>query len=176
MACARPVVSTRLAGIPETVVDGKTGFLVAPGNVSALADALEKLLRNRDLRAQFGAAGKARIEKHFQIQTTIEPLLDLFGQLKGNLTTRSHAQPAESKIAYLIDLWPDERLSMLEKELLEMERRNVYVIALVCRTPTEPRFNGLMEQLAPRLQFLPDAMAVEADWRDEPRAGTSSGE
>ena len=57
---------------------------------------------------------------------------------------------------------------MLEKELLEMERRNVHVTALVCRTPAEPRFNGLMEQLAPRLQFLPDAMAVEADWRNEP--------
>ena len=85
MACARPVVSTRLAGIPETVVDGKTGLLVAPGNVSALADALEKLLRNRNLRAQLGAAGKTRIEKHFQIQTTIAPLLDLFGQLKRNV-------------------------------------------------------------------------------------------
>ena len=168
MACGRPVVSTRLAGIPETVVDGKTGLLVAPGNVSALTDALEKLLRNRDLRAQFGAAGKTRIEKHFQIQTTIAPLLDLFGQLKRKSTTRSQAQPTENKIAYLIDLWPDERLPMLEKELLEMERRNVSVIALVCRTPAEPRFNGLMEQLAPRLQFLPDAMAVEADWRNEP--------
>ena len=168
MACARPIVSTRLAGIPETVVDGKTGLLVPPGNVSALAGALDKLLRNRDLRAQFGAAGKARIENHFQIQTTIERLLDLFGQLKENSTTRSHAQPAESKIAYLIDLWPDERLPMLEKELLEMERRNVAITALVCRTPTEWRFNGLMEQLAPRLQFLPDAMAVEADWRNEP--------
>ena len=168
MACARPVVSTRLAGIPETVVDGKTGFLVEPGNISALANALEKLLRNRDLRAQFGAAGKARIEKHFQIQTTIEPLLHLFGKLKSNATTRSHPQPVEAKIAYLIDLWPDERLPMLEKELLEMERRNIRVTALVCRTPTEPRFNGLMEQLAPRLQFLPDAMAVEADWRNEP--------
>ena len=42
---------------------------------------------------------------------------------------------------------------MLEKELLEMERRNVSVIALVCRTPAEPRFNGLMEQLAPRFSF-----------------------
>jgi glycosyltransferase involved in cell wall biosynthesis len=59
MACARPVVSTQLAGIPETVIGGETGFLVAPGSVPALADALEKLLRSRDLRAQFGAAGKA---------------------------------------------------------------------------------------------------------------------
>ncbi len=168
MAHARPVVSTRLAGISETVVDGKTGLLVPPGDAPALADALEKLLRNGDLRTQFGATGKTRIEKHFQIQTTIEPLLDLFAQLKSNAPTRSHAQPAEGKIAYLIDLWPDERLPMLEKELLEMERRNVAITALVCRTPTEQRFNGLMEQLAPRLQFLPDAMAVEADWRNEP--------
>ena len=72
-------------GFRKQLSDGETGFLVAPGNVSALADALEKLLRNRDLRAQFGAAGKARIEKNFQIQTTIVPLLDLFEQAEAQL-------------------------------------------------------------------------------------------
>ena len=70
MACARPVVSTQLAGIPETVIGGETGFLVRPEMSRLWQTRLEKLLRSRDLRAQFGAAGKARIEKHFQIQTT----------------------------------------------------------------------------------------------------------
>ena len=168
MACARPVVSTRLAGIPETVIGGETGFLVSPGDVAAFADALEKLLRSRDLRFQFGAAAKARIEKHFRIETTIEPLLALFDQLQRKSSPAIAPSPTENKIAYLIDLWPDERLPLLEKELLEMERRQIGITTFVCRMPSAPRFTAVMEQLAPRLQFLPDAMALEAEWRSNP--------
>jgi len=165
MALGRPVVSSQLAGIPETVIGGATGFLVPPGDVRALADALEKLLRSRDLRLQFGNAGRARIERNFRIQTTITPLIELFENLEKKSTDAGNTVRNENKIAYLIDLWPDERLPMLEKELAEMERRNVGVTAIVCRTPAEPRFTGLMEQLALRMEFLPDAMAIEAEWR-----------
>jgi glycosyltransferase involved in cell wall biosynthesis len=168
MACGRPVVSTRLAGIPESVIGGGTGFLVAPGDVPALADALEKLLHSRGLRFQFGAAGKTRIENHFRIETTIEPLIELFENLERKAARAAHTPSAESKIAYLIDLWPDERLPLLEKELQELERRGVSITAFVCRAPDQPRFSIAMEQLAPRLQFLPDAMAIEAEWRSNP--------
>ena len=44
----KPVISTRVGGIPEAVVDGKTGFLVEPGNPDALADAILKFYRERD--------------------------------------------------------------------------------------------------------------------------------
>src|ERR1041385_6801771 len=73
MASARPVVSTRLAGIPELVVDGQTGTLVAPGDSNALAQALEQFLRDPELRLRFGKAGRARIEQHFQIERTVGP-------------------------------------------------------------------------------------------------------
>lgn len=168
MACARPVVSTRLAGIPETVVGGETGFLVPPDDVAALAESLEKLLRSRDLRLQLGGTGKARIEKHFRIETTVTPLLDLFQGIDGKSAARIPRASNESQIGYLIDLWPDDRLPMLEKELLEMNRRDVEVTAFVCRTPSDARFNTLMEQLAPRLEFLPDAMAIESEWLANP--------
>ena len=124
MASARPVVSTSLAGIPETVVWGDRISCPARRCLGPGRRVWKNCFRSRELRAQFGAAGKARIEKNFQIETTICPLLDLFAKLKRKSTTRSHAEPVENKIAYLIDLWPDERLPMLEKELLEMERRN----------------------------------------------------
>src|SRR5215470_5737233 len=61
MASARPVVSTRLAGIPELVVDRQTGMLALPGDHTALAHALEKLLRDPELRLRFGRAGRERI-------------------------------------------------------------------------------------------------------------------
>src|SRR5215216_432201 len=80
MASARPVVSTRLAGIPELVVDGQTGMLASPGNSTALAHALEQLLRNPELRLRFGDAGRSRIEQHFRIEQTVTPLIQLFEQ------------------------------------------------------------------------------------------------
>ena len=77
MASARPVVSTRLAGIPELVVDGQTGMLAPPGDSTALAQALEQLLRDPELRLRFGQAGRARIEQHFRIEQTVEPLIEM---------------------------------------------------------------------------------------------------
>ncbi len=167
MACARAVVSTQLAGIPETVVNEQTGFLVPPGDMPALTAALEKLLNNAELRSRFGAAGRARVEKHFQIETTVAPFVDLL-RTGDRKSTPVRQTPGENQIGYLIDLWPDDRLPMLEKELLEMGRRDVQVTAFVCRTAPDAYFNPSMEQLAPRLEFLPDAMAIEAEWLANP--------
>ena len=58
MAEGAPVVATRHAGIPEAVEHGRTGLLVPPGDPRALADALERLLANPELRHEFGAAGR----------------------------------------------------------------------------------------------------------------------
>src|SRR5207247_7169024 len=55
MATARPIVSTRLAAVPEIVRDGESGLLVAPGHVEGLANALESLLRDPHLRTRLGA-------------------------------------------------------------------------------------------------------------------------
>src|SRR5207253_7728656 len=77
MACGRAVVSTRLAGIPELVMDGETGTLIAPGDTAALTDALQRLLCDRELRLRYGRTGRARIEQHFQIEDTVSPLVEL---------------------------------------------------------------------------------------------------
>src|SRR6266550_3546769 len=137
MASARPVVSTRLAGIPELVLDGDTGILVSPGDASALTEALQRLVYDRELRLRYGRAGRARIEQHVQIENTVAPLLKLLEAATGNLqvgftcskmTKKNEAMP---KIAYLIDRWPDHELPLLERELNEMKQRNVSIIPLV---------------------------------------------
>ena len=78
MASARPVVSTRLAGIPELVLDGDTGILVSPGDAVSLAEALQRCCTIAELRLRHGRAGRARIEQHFRIEDTVAPLLKLF--------------------------------------------------------------------------------------------------
>ncbi len=77
MAARLPVVSTRLAGIPEMVIDGKTGFLVSPGDAAAVADAVQKLLANPDEARSMGAAGRRHAESVFSEDVTIPQLLAL---------------------------------------------------------------------------------------------------
>jgi glycosyltransferase involved in cell wall biosynthesis len=78
MATGKPVVSTTVAGIPELVANGETGLLVPPRDARALADAMEQLARDENLRLNFGDAGRLRIEQKFTIEKTIEPLMERF--------------------------------------------------------------------------------------------------
>src|SRR5262249_1385672 len=89
MASARPVISTRLAGIPELVVHGETVILISPGDINALAQGLEQLLGDADLRLRYGQAGRARIEQRFRIENTVEPLLELFEAAAGKFQAGS---------------------------------------------------------------------------------------
>jgi phosphatidylinositol alpha-1,6-mannosyltransferase len=57
-----PVVASRSGGIPDAVVDGKSGFLVPPGDADAAAQALIRLVCDKDLSARMGAAGRTQAE------------------------------------------------------------------------------------------------------------------
>ena len=169
MAAARPVVSTRLAGIPESVVDGETGLLVSPEDTMALAEALGRLIQDAKLRLHYGRAGRARIEQHFRIEHTVGPLIELLQKTPGasGKSNQRHASLSEGAtgIAYLIDRWPDRDLPLLERELEEMKRRNVPIIPIVSELNSRSRYTRAMEKMAPSLEFLPDAMVIEAEWR-----------
>ena len=182
MASARPVVSTRLAGIPELVVDGQTGMLAPPGDSTALAQALEQLLRDPELRLRFGHAGRARIEQHFRIEQTVAPLVQMLerscshrpaGDVSASRSAiessgRASHSEAATAIAYVIDRWPDRELPLLEREIEEMKRRNVPIVPFVCELNSSARLAGAVERVAPSLEFLPDAMVLEAEWRTNP--------
>jgi starch synthase len=71
--CGKPVVATRVGGLPEMVDDGETGFLVAPRDVDALADAIVRLMQNEKLRRQFGMNGMRKVN--------IECAPDLVGRM-----------------------------------------------------------------------------------------------
>jgi len=61
-ACGKPVVAGRTGGVPDAVVDGATGILVDPESPAALADAVVRLLRDRDLADALGKQARARVE------------------------------------------------------------------------------------------------------------------
>ncbi|SHF98608.1 Glycosyltransferase involved in cell wall bisynthesis [Arenibacter palladensis] len=68
MQFALPVVSTYEGGIPDIVVDGKTGFLVQRQDAEALANKLEVLILNPELRVKMGEAGRKHYEEHFTLE------------------------------------------------------------------------------------------------------------
>jgi glycosyltransferase involved in cell wall biosynthesis len=77
MAAELPVVSTCITGIPELVHDGVTGFLVNPGDASQLANRLERLLVNEQIRHEFGRKGRAKITAEFNLFQESTKLLTL---------------------------------------------------------------------------------------------------
>jgi hypothetical protein len=175
MAAARPVVSTRLAGIPESVVHGETGVLISPGDTQALAQALKQLIEDPELRSRYGRGGRARVEQCFRIEQTVAPLIQLFeiASAAAQKSSRRHAlqrkaPAAPHQIAYLIDRWPDRDLPLIERELEEMKRRSLPIVPFVCELEPTARLTGSMEQAASGLEFLPDPMVIEAEWRADP--------
>jgi glycosyltransferase involved in cell wall biosynthesis len=60
-----PVVASDIHGIPDVVVHNRTGVLVPPRDVNALADAIAQLVADADLRRRMGAAGRAYVQQHY---------------------------------------------------------------------------------------------------------------
>lgn len=81
MAAARPVVMTDPEGVPEIVLDGRTGYVVPVGDEDALADRLARLLADPELRAGMGAAGRERAEREFPLERTLRRYEQLFLRL-----------------------------------------------------------------------------------------------
>jgi glycosyltransferase involved in cell wall biosynthesis len=78
MACGRPVVGSRVGGIPHVIDDGVTGVLVAPGDTAGLAETCLALLRDPVRAARLGAAGRARTESLFSASYQAERVLQVF--------------------------------------------------------------------------------------------------
>jgi glycosyltransferase involved in cell wall biosynthesis len=76
MLSGLPVVASGLSGIPELVEDGRTGFLVVPGDPWSLADKLERLALDPDLRQRMGAAGRRKVISEFDLSTGARLLLE----------------------------------------------------------------------------------------------------
>ncbi len=81
MASRKPVVGTNIGGIPDIVEDGKTGFLVPPGDPKAQTEAIIKILKDPQKAKQMGDAGRRRLEKHFSSEAMVEKIANLYKQL-----------------------------------------------------------------------------------------------
>jgi glycosyltransferase involved in cell wall biosynthesis len=91
-ATGRPVIGSRIAGIPELVREGETGFLFPAGDVPALADALGAFAGVSDARVEeMGQAGRIWVEQNFTAAHYRERLLDLYDSLTSASQSREVA-------------------------------------------------------------------------------------
>jgi glycosyltransferase involved in cell wall biosynthesis len=81
MAMEVPVLTSRVMGIPELLEDGRCGTLVAPGDATALANSLERLLEDPEHRAELGRRGRERILQAYDRPACTRELFELFSAL-----------------------------------------------------------------------------------------------
>ena len=81
LAAGRPVVATRVGGVPDVVSDGVDGFLVEPGDTEALAERLERLALDPELRREMGEAGRARMLPRYAVSRLIDDTDRLYRSL-----------------------------------------------------------------------------------------------
>jgi len=160
MASAKPVVSTSVAGVPEQIVHGESGLLAAPKDARALADALARLLTSPELRRQYGATARARLEKEFAIDKTVQPLKALFDKF---IKPRPVPTVAGAGFAALLQEWPSGERA--ESELRQLRSANpalrVYIAHASGTLPDS------FAEILPHLRFLPDGMVLEGEWLQE---------
>jgi glycosyltransferase involved in cell wall biosynthesis len=72
MACGKPVVATRVGSVPETVLEGRTGFLVAPGSADEVAAKVLELLGDPGRAAALGQVGREEVVAHWSIGRMVE--------------------------------------------------------------------------------------------------------
>jgi len=80
MAMQLPVVATRITGIPELVTDGENGFLAAPRDPRTIANKIERLLNDPELRNQMGKKAREKVTVDFNIEKNVRLLEKLFLQ------------------------------------------------------------------------------------------------
>jgi glycosyltransferase involved in cell wall biosynthesis len=71
MACRTPVVGTNIGGIPEVIRDNVDGFIVAPRDSGALAQAISKIVSDKELATRMGCAGEAKVRENFTWETRV---------------------------------------------------------------------------------------------------------
>ena len=81
LGAGRPVVATRVGGVPDVVRDGVEGFLVEPGATDELADRLAELAQDPALRERMGEQGRDRVLPRYAVQRLVDDVDQLYRSL-----------------------------------------------------------------------------------------------
>jgi len=80
-ACGLPVIVSRVGGLPEVVLEDKTGIIIPPRDVHSLVQALETLIFDQDLRIKMGAAGRIFVQQRYNWEFCVDKMEQLYHQM-----------------------------------------------------------------------------------------------
>jgi hypothetical protein len=154
-----------VAGVPELVEAGATGFLAEPGDALGFAAALDQVLASRELRRSLGEAGRKRLEERFASERSAPALRERFLASAARSPHRSHGVRPAARFAWLAPRWPADE-SGLDRELREVAARHPEAPILVAALDErfEPTARRADLALATHLELLPDGIVLEAGW------------
>jgi glycosyltransferase involved in cell wall biosynthesis len=87
LAAGRPVVATAVGGVPDVVDEGETGYLVPSGDTTAMADRLERLARDPELRSAMGSEGRERVLRRYAVERLVGDVDELYRALLAETTS-----------------------------------------------------------------------------------------
>jgi colanic acid/amylovoran biosynthesis glycosyltransferase len=118
-AMAIPVVATTNGGIPEVVLQNKTGYLVPERDIDAMAEAIKKLVSDKLLRKRMGEAARQHVEENFDRKIQARILASKVGQMRNRMTlrlSREHRQGQfENEILNVIEMVGEKIYSEKDK-------------------------------------------------------------
>lgn len=77
MAAALPIIVTRVGAAPDVIEEGVSGYIIAPGDIAALRDCLERLIVDRDLRVRLGQNNREKCQREFLANASAQRLVQL---------------------------------------------------------------------------------------------------
>ncbi len=92
LAAGRPVVATRVGGVPDVVDDGETGFLVRSADTHAMAERLEILARDPERRAEMGRLGRDRVLGRYAVARLLDDVDGLYRELLGEASSATSSR------------------------------------------------------------------------------------
>ena len=81
MAASRPIVASRVGGIPEIIEDGVDGYLVEPMDVDNLAERCRQLIKSPEFARKMGEQGRKRVERDFSSTTMADRVALVYKEL-----------------------------------------------------------------------------------------------
>ncbi|OGU35638.1 MAG: hypothetical protein A2068_13820 [Ignavibacteria bacterium GWB2_35_6b] len=87
MAFGKPVIGTNIGGTIDQIIDGKSGFLVNPNDSNVLAEAMEKLIINENLRLEMGNKGRELFLSKFEFEKYYEKIKLIYGSIEGRVNS-----------------------------------------------------------------------------------------
>jgi glycosyltransferase involved in cell wall biosynthesis/peptidoglycan/xylan/chitin deacetylase (PgdA/CDA1 family) len=139
MALGKPVIATAGGGTNEIVIDQETGFLINRSNPGELAEKIEILLNDNELRGKMGAAGKARIDTYFTIDDMVKNYVILYNNI---LYKRS------SKKIFFAKKFLREVLAFFLIQLYYLRRHDIDgILSFYFHNPSKALFEKIMKWL-----------------------------